>query len=66
MFPWQLSAHDLAAGDDPPIAWAPLTDRCCALLVLAVLYNVATFLFSLPLPTASTAASQVVYCTVLY
>ena len=59
MFPWRLSAPDLAAGDDLPGARAPLTDRCAALLVLAVLYNVAKFLFSLPLPTPSTAASQV-------
>ena len=61
MFPWRLSAPDLAAGDDLPGARAPLTDRCAALLVLAVLYNVAKFLFSLPLPTPSTAASQVVW-----
>ena len=61
MFPWRLSAHDLAAGDDRPCAGAPLTDRCAAELVMAVLYNAARFLFSLPLPTTSTAASQVVW-----
>ena len=60
-FQTNLLMDPVAAGDDRPCAGAPLTDRCAAELVMAVIYNAARFLFSLPLPTTSTAASQVVW-----